>query len=102
IAWAVRAAATFSDTCRMVSANLAGQIFLGLSWLLALAWLWHAVACLRGLATLPDRPRIDAGSLPPLASGDGPDLTVVVPPCNEENSIQATLRSLLASRGLRL
>jgi glycosyltransferase involved in cell wall biosynthesis len=100
--WAVRAAATFSDTCRMVSANLAGQIFLGLSWLLALAWLWHAVACLRGMARLPDLTRIDAGSLPPIPSGDGPDLTVVVPACNEENSIQATLRSLLASRGLRL
>ncbi|HZL49746.1 MAG TPA: hypothetical protein VFC37_02225, partial [Terracidiphilus sp.] len=71
----------------MVSANLAGQIFLGLSWLLALAWLWHAVACLRGMARLPDLTRIDPGSLPPLASGDGPDLTVVVPACNEENSI---------------
>ena len=86
----------------MVSANLAGQIFLALSWLLALVWLWHAVACLRGMATLPDLTRIDAGSLPPILSGDGPDLTVVVPACNEENAIKATLRSLLASSGLRL
>ncbi|HEV2486732.1 MAG TPA: glycosyltransferase family 2 protein [Terracidiphilus sp.] len=86
----------------MVSASLAEQLFLALSWLLALAWLWHAVACLRGMATLPDLTRIDPASLPPLASGDGPDLTVVVPACNEENTIQATLRSLLASNGLRL
>ena len=86
----------------MVTANLAGQIFLAVSWLLAIAWLWHAVASLRGMATLPDLTLIDAGSLPPIPSGDGPDLTVVVPACNEENSIQATLRSLLASNGPRL
>jgi glycosyltransferase involved in cell wall biosynthesis len=86
----------------MISARLVEQLFLALSWLLALAWLWHAVACLRGMATLPDLTRIDAGSLPPIPSGDGPDLTVVVPACNEENAIEATLRSLLDSSGLRL
>ncbi len=86
----------------MVAANLAAQVFLALSWILALAWLWHAIASLRGMATLPDLTRIDPASLPALASSEGPDLTVVVPACNEERSIQATLRSLLASTGLRL
>jgi glycosyltransferase involved in cell wall biosynthesis len=86
----------------MVAANVAAESFLVFSWLLALAWLWHAVAALRGMATLPDLSRIDPASLPPLASGEGPDLTIIVPACNEENSIQATLRSLLASTGLRL
>ncbi|MDR3738187.1 MAG: glycosyltransferase [Terracidiphilus sp.] len=80
----------------------AAQILVVLSWLLALVWLWHAVAALRGLPSLPDLTCIDASAQPPLASVDGPDLTVVVPACNEEKSIQATLRSLLASIGLRL
>lgn len=80
----------------------AAQILVVLSWLLALACLWHAVAALRGLAALPDLTRIDAAAQPPLASVYGPDLTVVVPACNEEKAIQTTLRSLLASTGLRL
>ena len=86
----------------MVTANLAGQFFLVLSWVLALAWLWHALACLRGMATLPDLTRIDPDTLPALDPGDAPDITVVVPACNEENSIEATLRSLLDSSGVRL
>ncbi len=86
----------------MVTAHVVAQILVGLSWILALAWLGHAVAALRGMATLPDLCRINAGALPRLTGGDGPDLCVVVPACNEENSIEATLRSLLASTGLRL
>ena len=86
----------------MVAAHIAAESFLVLSWILALAWLWHAVAALRGLPSLPDLTRIDPDSLPSLPAGDGPDLTVVVPACNEERAIQATLRSLLASTGLRL
>jgi glycosyltransferase involved in cell wall biosynthesis len=54
------------------------------------------------MATLPDLSRMDATALPPLQGGDGPDLSVIVPACNEEKSIEATLRSLLASTGLRL
>ena len=86
----------------MVTAHLEMHIFIGLSWVLALAWLWHAVATLRGMATLPDLTSIDPNTLPPLAGGDAFDLTVVVPACNEEKNIQATLRSLLASTGLRV
>jgi len=86
----------------MSAVSLTMRIFLVLNWLLALAWLWHAVAALRGLPSLPDLTRIGPALLPPLPEGDGPDLTVVVPACNEEKSIQATLRTLLASTGLRL
>jgi glycosyltransferase involved in cell wall biosynthesis len=86
----------------MVTAHVGSQIFIALSWTIALAWLWHAVAMLRGMPTLPDLTRIDPDSLPPLAGADAPDVAVVVPACNEENNIQATLQSLLASTGLRV
>jgi GT2 family glycosyltransferase len=36
------------------------------------------------------------------AEDAAPDLTVIVPACNEEDAIEATLRSLLASTGVRL
>lgn len=83
-------------------ATLHVQVFLVSSWLLALAWFLHALNALRGMPTLPDLTRIGAAGLPPLPAGEGPHLTVIVPACNEEDSIQATLRSLLASTGLRL
>jgi glycosyltransferase involved in cell wall biosynthesis len=86
----------------MVTAQIVAQVFIGLSWILALAWIWHAVASVRGMPTLPDLTCIDPDTLPRLAGGDSHDLTVVVPACNEEKSIEATLRSLLASTGLRL
>jgi glycosyltransferase involved in cell wall biosynthesis len=86
----------------MELSHSAAQILMGLSWILALAWLWHAVAAMRGMATLPDLTLIDPSALPPLMTGDGPQLTVVVPACNEEKSIGATLRSLLASTGVRV
>ena len=85
----------------MGAASLAAHIFLVLSWILALAWVWHAAAALRGLPTLPDLTRMDAGAAG-VAGGNGLDLTVVVPACNEEGSIEATLRSLLESTGVRL
>jgi glycosyltransferase involved in cell wall biosynthesis len=77
-------------------------------WVLALLWWAKGVQMLRGMARLTDLTRLDRESLPPLPSSDapdladGPDLTVIVPACNEEEAIEATLRSLLASTGLRL
>lgn len=89
----------------MTHGHVAAQVVLVLSWLLALGWLWQAVAALRGVPTLPDLTQMDA-LLPALPKSEGPggapDLTVIVPACNEEAAIQATLRSLLASTGLRL
>jgi glycosyltransferase involved in cell wall biosynthesis len=72
------------------------------AWLLALGWIGQAVAALRGLPTLPDLTRIDPASLPPLPMDVPRHLAVLVPACNEEDVIQTTLRSLLASTGLRL
>jgi glycosyltransferase involved in cell wall biosynthesis len=74
----------------------------GLTWLLALGWLWRAVTSLRGMPTLPDLTRIDPSTLPALPNADAPHLTVLVPACNEQETIEATLRSLLASTGIRL
>jgi len=54
------------------------------------------------MATLPDLTRIDATDLAELEASGRPDLTVVVPACNEEEAIEATLRSLLASTGINL
>jgi cellulose synthase/poly-beta-1,6-N-acetylglucosamine synthase-like glycosyltransferase len=72
------------------------------SWILALLWWRKALQMLRGMPRLTDLTQIDKESLPPLPASDGPHLTVLVPACNEEESIEATLRSLLASTGLRL
>jgi len=77
-----------------------------LACLIALAWAWRLVDWLRhasGITDLTRRPfappAAAPGGEPELA---GPELTVVVPACNEEASIAATLRSLLASEGIRL
>ena len=72
-----------------------------LSALLAAGWLVQAVAALRGVPTLPDLTR-SGMPLPNLSSTQGPDVTVIVPACNEEQCIEATLRSLLSSTGVRL
>jgi cellulose synthase/poly-beta-1,6-N-acetylglucosamine synthase-like glycosyltransferase len=80
----------------------AAQIFAILAWALAAAWLWKGITALRGMPTLPDLSRIDPASLPPVPESDGPDLTVVVPARDEESSIEACLRSLVDSTGLRL
>jgi glycosyltransferase involved in cell wall biosynthesis len=85
----------------MTSAHLAGHVITVLSSMLALGWLWQAVAALRGVPTLPDLTRAGV-AWPDAAESAAPDVTVVVPACNEQESIQATLRSLLASTGVRL
>jgi len=82
--------------------KLAARWLTETSWILALLWWGKAVQMLRGMARLTDLARVDLGSLPALLENDGPHLTVLVPACNEEDSIEATLRSLLASTGLRL
>ncbi|MGB6975187.1 MAG: glycosyltransferase family 2 protein [Terracidiphilus sp.] len=77
-------------------------LFVLLAWATALGWLWQGIAALRGMPTLPDLTTASSEELPPLPDPEGPHLTVVVPACNEEQNIQATLRSLFASTGLRL
>ena len=85
----------------MSAAHLAWQVFEGVCWLLAAAWLVQAWIVLRGMPTLPDLTE-SGDKLPALERGDGPDITVVVPACNEAATIEATLRSLLASEGVLL
>jgi len=85
----------------MTYAHTAADTTTALAFMLALGWLWQAVKTLRGLPTLPDLTNASA-SLPELGPAEGPDVTVIVPACNEEESIEATLRSLLASTGVRL
>lgn len=86
----------------MAMKHFAEWAFIGLSWIIALGWLKVAFSALRGMRTLPDLTRIDPSTLPALDAGVEPHLTVVVPACNEQEAIQATLRSLLASTGVRL
>jgi GT2 family glycosyltransferase len=86
----------------MTSAHFAVHAITVLSAMLALGWLWQALAALGGVPTLPDLTRDEFFPDEAALSPDGPDITVIVPACNEEPSIQATLRSLLASTGARL
>ncbi len=85
----------------MPLAAIAAGLLAFLSWLLALAWLWQAATALRGMPTLPDLTKFSSEPAAP-SDSSAPDLTVVVPACNEEASIAATLHSLLSSTGLRL
>lgn len=85
----------------MNAPHVAWLAFESVCWLVTAAWLVQAWLVLRGMPRLPDL--METGdSLPRLAHGEGPDVTVVVPACNEEATIEATLRSLLASEGVRL
>jgi GT2 family glycosyltransferase len=85
----------------MTPAHAAVDVIGVLTAMLALGWLWQAVAALRGIPTLPDLTS-PGTEWPPLIPAEGPDVTVIVPACNEEESITATLHSLLASTAVRL
>jgi len=69
------------------------------SWLLALGWFWQLAEWLVRFPQIPDLTRRSFAALPP---SQNPQLTVIVPACNEEASIETTLRSLLSSMGIRL
>lgn len=74
-------------------------------WLFALGWVWQAVERWRhrkATAELRALPMAEVADEAGAGDGTGPQLTVIVPACNEEEGIEATLRGLLASRGLRL
>lgn len=71
----------------------------GLASMLALGWTWQAFdrwLHRNAVADLKDLPES------PLPTSDRPHLTVIVPACNEQEAIEATLRGLLSSRGLHL
>lgn len=97
------------DNRNVTLATIGSWLFVVFTWILALGWLRQLVLWLRNFSRIEDLNRIApvllasideaAGELRP---SSGPDVTVIVPACNEEASIAATLRSLLASREIRL
>ena len=86
----------------MVHSEAASIAWLAVSWMFALVWLWQAWTALRGIPTLPDLTRMEPDAFAGLPDIAGPHLTVIVPACNEAESIEASLRSLLGSNGIRL
>ena len=90
------------DTGPMEADKLAARWLISTSWILALLWWGKALEMLRGFRKLTDLTQPQKGLLPPMPESDAPHLTVLVPACNEEDTIEATLRSLLASTGVRL
>jgi GT2 family glycosyltransferase len=86
----------------MTSTHVIADALLVVYWGLALAWLRRAIMALRGIPLLPDLTRSSPQAQPDFVSTEGPDLTVIVPACNEKRAIESTLRSLLASTGVRL
>jgi glycosyltransferase involved in cell wall biosynthesis len=80
----------------MISANAGITV---LSWLLAVVWLVHAITVVQGMATLPD---VSSNRVPESFATDEDQITVIVPARDEKAAIEATLRSLLASTGVRL
>ena len=92
----------------MISSAIGYGILTTFAWLLSLGWLWNLLEWLRNFPRIEDLNQI---TLPPLSEPSllsdpaphaAPDLTVIAPACNEAPSIAATLRSLLASTGIRL
>jgi glycosyltransferase involved in cell wall biosynthesis len=62
-----------------------------LAWLMALAWLWKAIAAARGLPHIPNL-LLPQYNLTPAGS---PSITVIVPARNEADNIGACLESLI-------
>jgi len=63
-----------------------------LAWLIAIAWLFKLLEAARGLAKVPNL-LADEYDLSP---ADNPAVTVIVPACNEADSVAACLESLVA------
>ena len=86
----------------MTLATIGSWLFAAFTWVLALGWLRQLALWLRNFSRIDDLAQIELPGLPEVGDGTSPELTVIVPACNEEASIAATLRSLLASREIRL
>ncbi len=68
------------------------RLFVLQAWVVAVLWIWRAVAAAVGLPKVPDllHPAFDASPI------TGPSLTVIVPALNEEDKVAACLESLIA------
>lgn len=69
-------------------------ILLILDWAIVLLWTARILSALRNLPRIPNL--LDPKYQQPLPAHATPLITVIVPACNEEANIEATLRSLLA------
>jgi glycosyltransferase involved in cell wall biosynthesis len=67
---------------------------LTLNWLIVLFWTWRILSALRNLPQLPNL--LDPYYAQPFEFSPLPLISVIVPACNEETHIEATLRSLLS------
>ena len=76
-------------------------MFTGIAWAVSLAWVTRAVESLLFFRRVPDLTALPIPSAL-AASATGPLLSVVVPACNEQGAIEATIRSLMASQGVPL
>jgi glycosyltransferase involved in cell wall biosynthesis len=65
-------------------------------WLIAVGWLWQLWQWIRHLPEVAVL-SADAALRHRQTAGNKPDLTVIVPACNEQAAIETTLRSLMAS-----
>jgi len=92
-------------------ATIGSWLFVAFTWVLALGWLRQLILWLLNFSLVKDLNCIDLPFLSALIdegvaeesrTSSTPQLTVIVPACNEEASIAATLRSLLASSEIRL
>lgn len=89
------------DTGNMIPNEALRLTLTALAWLMALSWLHRSATALHGMASVLDLTDIDKGELPALPESNGPDVTVVVPARDEQDSIDASLESLLCSEGIR-
>ena len=85
----------------MTLATIESGLFVALTWILTLGWLRQLILWLLNFSLVKDLNYIDLPFLPALidegvteesATSSAPQLTVIVPACNEEASIAATLR----------
>jgi len=89
------------DNSGVTIAQIGSGLFALSVWLLAAGWFWQLFLWMRNAGEVADLTRLPSCDLPVL-SQDANLLTVIVPACNEEESIAETLQSLLASEGICL
>ncbi len=85
----------------MTPAEVLRPTLIILAWLMALSWLHRSVMALRGMTSVLDLTAIEEDQFPALPESNAPDVTVVVPARDEQDSIVASLESLLGSEGVR-
>ncbi|HEX8925985.1 MAG TPA: glycosyltransferase [Terriglobales bacterium] len=86
----------------MISFHFLRTALIIAAWLMAFDWIRRSIPALSGMAAMPDVTVVDESTSPALPEGEEPHLSVIVPARNEQDTIIATLESLLQSKGIRL